>query len=636
MKKGWKEIVFVLPSIVAAAIAVIGLSLNVPSYPDIKFPDQVEAGQKQSDDETEEGETSQQTEQEKKSKKSLPEDRNFVETSYAGDGIWRDGTYTGSGTGFGGTISVSVTIAEGRLTDIQVTSHAGETPEYYAKASAMIPRILAAQSPNVDTVSGATYSSNGIRQAVIQALNKAEGKEADASGQRKKKTSSPSKGKKNPGKLPKGSPADGTYTGSAVCERFGYTLCLKAKFRSGKVVSLSGLRIKNNEDPANESYWKKAWRPMVKRILSEQSGKVDAVSGATYSSNAIVQAYLDAYAKAVKAGGGNPSSGEEAESDAEPAAAASSTPVPLAGETALPEVTGTIQDGTYTVSASCEPDEDEGFTAYILTADVSFAGGKLTGMDNFRSTDESNKSYYTKAAQGNTRYAGVVQQLLEKQSADGINAVSGATCSSKTIRSLYLQALAQAAGESQGTGGNPSSGEAAESSVTPAPSALTPTPAGEPELTPAPDRKPEPSAGMTAEPEPTGSEPPTGTAVPESPQPPEGESSSGLLSGTYRVSTVVVADEWEEFMDYSLSADVTFTQGHLTAIDHFELGDASNQGYVNLAANGNAKYPGVVNQLLEKEDSSRIDVVSGATCSSEALLRLYESALEMARAQTGA
>ena len=89
-------------------------------------------------------------------------------------GTYKDGTYTGSGQGFkGGTTKVSVTVANGKITNIATLSN-GDFPEYYRRASGtIISNIISKQSTSVDTVSGATYSSKGIMSAVANALSQA-------------------------------------------------------------------------------------------------------------------------------------------------------------------------------------------------------------------------------------------------------------------------------------------------------------------------------------------------------------------------------------------------------------------------------------------------------------------------------
>jgi len=88
---------------------------------------------------------------------------------------YKDGTYTGTGTGFrGGTTEISVTIKDGQISSISTIS-SQDTPDFYQRAENVIAdEIISAQSTSVDTVSGATYSSNGIISAVQQALTKAE------------------------------------------------------------------------------------------------------------------------------------------------------------------------------------------------------------------------------------------------------------------------------------------------------------------------------------------------------------------------------------------------------------------------------------------------------------------------------
>ena len=90
------------------------------------------------------------------------------------DLVYKNGTYTGEGQGFGGTIQVQVTLEDDTITDIQVVSAPGEDSAYLSQGEGVISSILSAQSTDVDTISGATFSSTGIINAVIDALGKAE------------------------------------------------------------------------------------------------------------------------------------------------------------------------------------------------------------------------------------------------------------------------------------------------------------------------------------------------------------------------------------------------------------------------------------------------------------------------------
>lgn len=84
-----------------------------------------------------------------------------------------DGTYIGTGAGRNGDITLSVTIADGKITQIENVSNK-ETPKYWAEAVKLFDSILAANGTDgVDAVSGATLSSDGILAAVDDALAKA-------------------------------------------------------------------------------------------------------------------------------------------------------------------------------------------------------------------------------------------------------------------------------------------------------------------------------------------------------------------------------------------------------------------------------------------------------------------------------
>ena len=78
--------------------------------------------------------------------------------------------YTGSGDGFGGTVSVEVTVSGGKITAIDIVNAANEDAAYLDKAKGIIDSMISANSPEVDTISGATFSSTGIKTAVQQAL----------------------------------------------------------------------------------------------------------------------------------------------------------------------------------------------------------------------------------------------------------------------------------------------------------------------------------------------------------------------------------------------------------------------------------------------------------------------------------
>ena len=89
-------------------------------------------------------------------------------------GLYKDGTYSGSGTGFrGGTTTIEVTISGGKISNIAVVSYQDDAP-YFSKAySTISTNVVSSQSAAVDVVSHATYSSNGIIGAIAAALAQA-------------------------------------------------------------------------------------------------------------------------------------------------------------------------------------------------------------------------------------------------------------------------------------------------------------------------------------------------------------------------------------------------------------------------------------------------------------------------------
>lgn len=102
------------------------------------------------------------------------EETDTEEESDDSENVYKDGAYTGSAQGFGGAITVQVTLANDEITDIQVTSAPGEDSAYLSQGEGVISSIISVQSTDVDTVSGATFSSTGIINAVVDALGKAE------------------------------------------------------------------------------------------------------------------------------------------------------------------------------------------------------------------------------------------------------------------------------------------------------------------------------------------------------------------------------------------------------------------------------------------------------------------------------
>lgn len=89
-------------------------------------------------------------------------------------GSYKDGSYEGTATGFGGDITVKVTVDSGKITAVDIVSAEKEDGAYLTMAEDIIPKIIDAQTSEVDTISGATFSSSGIKNATAQALESAQ------------------------------------------------------------------------------------------------------------------------------------------------------------------------------------------------------------------------------------------------------------------------------------------------------------------------------------------------------------------------------------------------------------------------------------------------------------------------------
>lgn len=380
-------------------------------------------------------------------------------------GTWKDGTYTGSGKGFGGTISVKVTVKDGKISAIDVTSASGETASYFSKAKGIIPKMISGQTTNVDVASGATYSSNGIITAVRNALSKAE---TGKSSTKKKKKKNKKNKKKNSGSnsnnnnnniaAPAEGYEDGTYTGSAACsgEQFKeYSVTANVTIKNGKI---SAVEISSTAKGTNlKQFMSRDEIKNLPSLIVSKNGTsgVDAVSGATYSSHAIFNAVNDALSKAKK----NSSSTEKKEETTTEKKEETTTEKKEETTTEKKEETTTekkeetttekkeettenpdegknYKNGTYKVSVSCEPDEDEDFDPYTISMDITIKKDKITEISNITAnTNSTNKAYTNDAKKG------MVSKIVANGNADSVNTVSGATCSSKAIKDACQKAF---------------------------------------------------------------------------------------------------------------------------------------------------------------------------------------------------
>ncbi|CDE53637.1 uncharacterized protein conserved in bacteria [Roseburia sp. CAG:303] len=544
------------------------------------------------------------------------------------DRTYKDGTYYGSGTGFGGKLMVEVVIQDGKIVSVTLVENEGDDHPYIDNASALLQSIVAAQSTNVDAVSGATYSSAGLIEAVRNALAQAavsgtgSAVTADQTVQKETQASSGTTsltGAEEQGKTYR----NGTYTGMAVCvpdgeEEFdAYTLTLNVTIADDKIVGISD--IKGSGDryiSANDRYLAKA-SAIAEKIIQSGGIEVDAVSGATCSSNAIRQAVKNAMEQArITQIAEAPTQQVTVPVRTETVSKETQTTTALSGD----ETEGKIyKNGIYTGTARCIPDEDEEFEEYLLSLQITVVNDKIVAVSDVKGSgdgyDSANDRYISKAAQGSSTSQGMVDRIL----ASGVvnepaefDVVSKATCSSNAIVQAVMNALEQAK--------RGSSGETTETTKKPEETTKeTTTPEESTEET---TTKPEESTG-------------------EETTKPEDETGKYYKNGTYHVQADCEPDEDQEFEAYTLSLDLTMQNDRITKIENIAGSgaayDTANNTYIKRAAQGTSKYTGMVTQILEagglyQENGELLpfDTVSKATCSSNAILTACRSALQQA------
>ena len=519
-------------------------------------------------------------------------------TTEVPEGGYKDGTYRGSGTGFGGTITVQVTVSGGKITAVDILSASGETGSYFASAQGVVSKVLSSQSPNVDAVSGATYSSNGIIQAVQNALSQA----GNSDSATPTPTPTPKPAKK-PKKDTSVSYKDGVYEGQA--EGFDGTVTVKVTIKNGKIKKISNT---NTDTP---EFFNKAWKTIKSNVISRQStSEIDTVSGATFSSNGILGALSQALSKADQSG---TTDSKEEDITPTPTTVPDETVTPIPTE--LPQPTKTpdnpsdeqpvvklLKDGTYTGSAM-------GYSGKVNIT-LTIKDGKITEVTN---TNSDTRSFFNKA------WRSIQPKILEKQSTEGIDTVSGATFSSMGILDASKIALEQAKNTE------------VQPSVTPEPTEV-PNPTGmpKPTNTPKPTSVPEPTTAPepTAVPEPT--EAPAPTSAPEptdtpensvTPEPTATPEPTPVPAGAYTDGTYTGIGEGNDGPD-SVQVTVTISGGQIVGATYFSYDD---EEYVDTA------WEGILGQVMGKQSADSVDTVSGCTYSSQGIIQAFRNALNQAK-----
>ena len=380
---------------------------------------------------------------------------------------YKDGTYYGSGTGFGGPLKVMVEISGGKIASIQIVENS-DGSDYISKAASLIDSIITTQSTNVDTVSGATYSSVGIIQAVRDALGQAAvNGTSDSTQNNNNNSSSDDDSSTVTGTVPY---KEGIYYGTAEGYSGDVSVAVVIQEKTIKAILIT-------ESSDDEAFFNRAMDVVKKVIRTQKTDDVDTVSGATYSSKGLLNAIKNALKQAEKVTNGESidekpdltelkeliEKAEKLEEDTYTETSWTVLQTRLAdAKDALEETKQTAVDkaveklktaiaqleskdgkdeentkyisGIYEVTVPCKPDDDEDFEEYNLTMTVTIRDDKIMAITDITGDgDSGNDRYITKAANGTSNIKGVVSQIIDKGMPEDIDTVSRATCSSNAI-----------------------------------------------------------------------------------------------------------------------------------------------------------------------------------------------------------
>lgn len=542
-----------------------------------------------------------------------------------------DGVYKGSATGFSGPVTVAVTIMDKKITSIDILSSTDDEA-FFNRAKGVIDRIIASQSFDVDVVSGATYSSNGIIGAVKNALTGE--KDNGVTGKAKQESTSESESDSSLAEIAAVQDAsaykDGTYYGTG--KGFAGTMKVKVDISGGKIASISIVSTKDGD-----SYVKSA-SSLLDTIVEKQSTNVDTVSGATFSSRGIIAAVRSALSQAAVSD--NTTGNNTDKQGAAEASGNGQTDENSSGSASEKGTEGTLPyvDGIYYGTA-------EGYKGDIRVAVVIQDKTLKAILVTEKQDDEP---FITNAMD-------VLKNMMKKQSAD-VDTVSGATYSSKgligAVKAAFEEARKTTAGENTGDSNSDSNNSNDNNSniagdedkavllkLVQSQASLDGTQytqlswyllqirLGDAQevLESAESTKKDVSCAQEKL-----------QAAINALQ--KNDTSTNVYEdGTYDVSTLCIPDDDMDFSAYNLSMKVTIANDRIVSITDVKGdGDSQNVSYINKAADGTKNQPGMVSVLTSQAnadsiDFSSIDTVSRATCTSKAIIDGCKSALEAAK-----
>lgn len=542
-----------------------------------------------------------------------------------------DGVYKGSATGFSGPVTVAVTIMDKKITSIDILSSTDDEA-FFNRAKAVIDRIIASQSFDVDVVSGATYSSNGIIGAVKNALTGE--KDNGVTGKSKQGSTSESESDSSLAEIAAVQDAsaykDGTYYGTG--KGFAGTMKVKVDISGGKIASISIVSTKDGD-----SYVKIA-SSLLDTIVEKQSTNVDTVSGATFSSRGIIAAVRSALSQAAVSD--NTTGNNTDKQGAAEVSGNGQTDENSSGSASEQGTEGTLPyvDGIYYGTA-------EGYKGDIRVAVVIQDKTLKAILVTEKQDDEP---FITNAMD-------VLKNMMKKQSAD-VDTVSGATYSSKgligAVKAAFEEARKTTAGENTG-GSNSDSNNSNDNNSNIAgeedKAVLLKLVQSQASLDGAQytqlswyllqirlgDAQEVLESAESTKKDVSCAQEKLQAAINALQK--NDTSTNVYEDGTYDVSTLCIPDDDMDFSAYNLSMKVTIANDRIVSITDVKGdGDSQNVSYIKKAVDGTKNQAGMFSVLTSQTnadsiDFSSIDTVSHATCTSKAIIDGCKSALEAAK-----
>lgn len=176
-------------------------------------------------------------------------------------GIYTPGTYTGEAQGYGGSVTVTVTMDANSITDITIEG-SDETPAIGGAAlDTLAEQIKTSQSNEIDGVSGATITSNAVKAALKQAIDQAMGVVSE-----------------------KKALTDGTYSVKSTGYSWTGMISADVTIKDNKITDIT---ITEEHETETGEIAQTAFDNMIPRLIENQSLATDTISGATSTSNAI-------------------------------------------------------------------------------------------------------------------------------------------------------------------------------------------------------------------------------------------------------------------------------------------------------------------------------------------------------------